>query len=861
MEKSVKIIKLDINELDDLSGVDAISIVSEPAIEENFMFFSKTQPHMFESYADYPDAVSNNAKRGIELNEKENNKCATQVGKVRAQQLAQKEAVSVDTIKRMYSYLSRAEEYYDENDTTACGTISYLLWGGLAAKRWSEAKLKELGLFEGAIDVASLPDYVNEPSGSLIVKDVFEGEKISFDYDETLTTEQGMELAKRKIAEGYEVYIISARQDKEPMLNRADELGIPHSRVFATGSNKAKVEKVLELGIVKHYDNNKDVVAELGIIGEQFVENAGGFSVGDYVSWTYAGRGKGDDRARGQITDLRVSGEVNVPGTDFTLTATEERPVALIETIDGSIVGQYVDNLRQIQKPEGFDKAAEDKEMVDGIIELIIKVEDLENRKQIVMDTLRDFAEEGVIFNLEDFLQRVGVEMSQLEFVTPSAGETEDDFLGRCIPTLLGEGYDQEQAAAICYSYWRERYEEDKRIIQNYVSRVFDLLGYLDGLPVFATPQEAEEVAKLAGCEGYHEHQIGEYVVYMPCNEHDPSMDSMLQEAYEEWKKINQKSWDELSPAEQMALLEQLDKVGEEDVVFKREFINTSAIRRAAKPDDTSFMDSPYTRIRYKYVGPRDSKNRDFCALMLDLNKVYRKEDINNMSLEGVNTGFGPGPKNNFYDIFLYKGGKYCRHSWETITQFYNPQANKWGRYETTKVEKPFDLLKNPSSGLALIGGEVVNPSDIVTSRFNRQEFQDQQVLAGPFMVPDKLIYRYDEMNGEYFVYFPEDAIKKIAHKFMEKKYTDKTNIEHDSSQMFDDVFVVESWLVADPKRDKSLVYSGGKEYPKGTWYGLVKVKNSLLWNEYIKTGLLKGFSVEGFFLDELLNKKQGKFE
>jgi hypothetical protein len=48
----------------------------------------------------------------------------------------------------MYSYLSRAEEYYDPDDNSACGTISYLLWGGLAAKRWSEAKLKELGIFE-----------------------------------------------------------------------------------------------------------------------------------------------------------------------------------------------------------------------------------------------------------------------------------------------------------------------------------------------------------------------------------------------------------------------------------------------------------------------------------------------------------------------------------------------------------------------------------------------------------------------------------------------------------------------------------------------------------------------------------------
>lgn len=97
----------------------------------------------FESYTDYPDAVKNNAKRGIELNEKVNNKCATQVGKVRAQQLANGEPLSRETIKRMYSYLSRAEEFYDEKDTEACGTISYLLWGGLAGKRWAESKLKE----------------------------------------------------------------------------------------------------------------------------------------------------------------------------------------------------------------------------------------------------------------------------------------------------------------------------------------------------------------------------------------------------------------------------------------------------------------------------------------------------------------------------------------------------------------------------------------------------------------------------------------------------------------------------------------------------------------------------------------------
>ncbi len=99
---------------------------------------------VLESYTDYPDAVKNNAKRGLELNEKVNNKCATQVGKIRATQLAQGKPISEETIKRMYSYLSRAGEYYDEGNTEACGTISYLLWGGKAGLRWAESKLKEL---------------------------------------------------------------------------------------------------------------------------------------------------------------------------------------------------------------------------------------------------------------------------------------------------------------------------------------------------------------------------------------------------------------------------------------------------------------------------------------------------------------------------------------------------------------------------------------------------------------------------------------------------------------------------------------------------------------------------------------------
>ena len=95
--------------------------------------------------------------------------------------------------------------------------------------------------------------------------------KISWDFDDTLNTKRGQELAKKEIDKGNTLYIISARSDKSGMLNIADKLGIPHNRVFATGSNKAKVEKVRELGVERHIDNNSEVISKLPkLIGKKF---------------------------------------------------------------------------------------------------------------------------------------------------------------------------------------------------------------------------------------------------------------------------------------------------------------------------------------------------------------------------------------------------------------------------------------------------------------------------------------------------------------------------------------------------------------------------------------------------------------
>lgn len=161
---NLPIYKLDINEFDDETGIEFVSLVETPAIQKDFLAFSAE----FEN--DYPQAAVDNAIRGMKLNEEVGNECATLVGKTRANQLANRENLSMETIQRTYSFLSRAREYYKPDDNEACGTISYLLWGGDEMLRWSESMLKveahkfaiqdeEKRIVTGAAMIADLPIY------------------------------------------------------------------------------------------------------------------------------------------------------------------------------------------------------------------------------------------------------------------------------------------------------------------------------------------------------------------------------------------------------------------------------------------------------------------------------------------------------------------------------------------------------------------------------------------------------------------------------------------------------------------------------------------------------------------------------
>jgi len=103
----------------------------------------------FESYSDYPQDVKSNARKALDWAEKNGwGSCGTPVGKQRANQLANGEKISVDTIQRMYSFISRHEKDLESSKSYSdgCGKLMIDAWGGLAGGRWAHNKLKELGL-------------------------------------------------------------------------------------------------------------------------------------------------------------------------------------------------------------------------------------------------------------------------------------------------------------------------------------------------------------------------------------------------------------------------------------------------------------------------------------------------------------------------------------------------------------------------------------------------------------------------------------------------------------------------------------------------------------------------------------------
>jgi len=132
---------------------------------------------------------------------------------------------------------------------------------------------------------------------------------------------------------------------------------------------------------------------------------------------------------------------------------------------------------------------------------------------------------------------------------------------------------------------------------------------------------------------------------------------------------------------------------------------------------------------------------------------------------------------------------------------------------------------------------------------------EEKRMVVSPALIPNKQIFRYDpNTDQEYYVYFSPETVAKSSELYLKHNNHHKATYEH--QDRVSGVLTVESWIIEDPKKDKSTLY--GFSLPKGTWMVKMKIENDDLWKK-IKEGELKGLSIEGYFVDKMqeMSKRQ----
>ena len=129
---------------------------------------------------------------------------------------------------------------------------------------------------------------------------------------------------------------------------------------------------------------------------------------------------------------------------------------------------------------------------------------------------------------------------------------------------------------------------------------------------------------------------------------------------------------------------------------------------------------------------------------------------------------------------------------------------------------------------------------------------EEQRILLGAVLIPNQPIYRNQD-GHEFNIVFPAETIKQVQQNFSRQGYQNNSTIEHSGTQI-EDVTFVETWIKMDEVHDKSVHY--GFNEPVGTWFAAMKVNNDEIWNDYVKTGKVKGFSIDGVFDLEKINLK-----
>lgn len=131
----------------------------------------------------------------------------------------------------------------------------------------------------------------------------------------------------------------------------------------------------------------------------------------------------------------------------------------------------------------------------------------------------------------------------------------------------------------------------------------------------------------------------------------------------------------------------------------------------------------------------------------------------------------------------------------------------------------------------------------------------DKRIASGPLMVADLPIYRRSKEKGEYYIVFDAQTIEAIVHRFFKNGYIFNVNVQHDNDQRVKDAYLFESYII---NRERGVnPPKGYEDLADGSWFGSYKIDDEELWNEFIKSGELRGFSVEGYFGEEKVEMEE----
>ena len=342
------------------------------------------------------------------------------------------------------------------------------------------------------------------------------------------------------------------------------------------------------------------------------------------------------------------------------------------------------------------------------------------------------------------------------------------------------------------------------------VTEDVELKPVLASLPLFESKEDAETMALAIGCNGSHTHTYGDKTLYMPCEKHPVEMAGLEDACWDGYEPIGTKIGDDGREVPNcVPIKEEMSEDGEYVIGEYKSYTDYPELIRKNAQSALDFIER--------------TGNPNNCMTQVGKVRAQQLAQGKPISIETVKRmkAYITRHQKDLQSSKSYDDGcgKLAMDAWGGV------EALSWVESTIKKYE------------------EMSSEEEMTFSVFNAE----QRLIVGPAMIPDKMIIRRNEITGDiYYVYFTSDTIKKLQQKFMQEKLLDKTNIEH-GRKFLNNVDVVESWIIEDEQKDKQQVF--GMNYPKGTWMISMKVNDDTTWSK-VKDGKLKGFSVQGYFLE-----------